>query len=132
MPKASVSAAGAELPERVAQRRMVFQEGVGEEVDVGGVRTAGEAAKEDESVGGIAVATLVCLEKAMGVGEGRDTRMDGDLEGGRHGESCWILVTVLIESCREAEIISVDCAGACTCTSRERSYNEESLLAWRS
>jgi hypothetical protein len=85
--EAGVGAAGAELPERAAQHWMLFQEGVGEEVEVRGVRTAGEAAEEDESVGGIRVATLVCLEEAMGVGEGWDTRVDDDLEGDRHGES---------------------------------------------
>jgi hypothetical protein len=62
---------------------------MGDEVEVGGVRTAGDAAEKDESVGGITVATLVCLEEAMGVGEGRDPRMDNDLKRGRHGESCW-------------------------------------------
>lgn len=88
MAEAGVGAAGAEFPEGVAECCVLFLEGMDKEVQVGGVRTAGETAEEDEGVGGIAVATLVCLEEAMGVGEGGDARVDNDLEGGRHGGSC--------------------------------------------
>lgn len=91
MAETGVGAAGAEFPEGVAECPVLFQEGVGEEVEIRSVRTAGEAAEKDEGVGGVGVATLVCLEEAMGVGEGGDARVDDDLEGGGHGESCRVV-----------------------------------------
>lgn len=88
MAEAGVGAAGAEFPERVAHPWVFFREDVGEKFEVGGMRTAGEAAEEDENVGGIGVATLVGLEEAIGVVEGGDAPVDDDLKGGRHGGSC--------------------------------------------